>query len=274
MTGAHSPLPLQGQVAVVTGAARGLGRAYALRLAELGADIVVADLNLSGAADWGEDLTAASVPEEVEVMGRRAIGVQGDLSKPEAVTALFAQATEAFGRVDILVNNAGGAIARDSGPLTTQTSQADYDLLMDANLRSCLLCCQAVAPIMTAQGSGSIINVTSQTGVSTLPGGPLGVYGAAKAGVTVLTRALAAELGPHGIRVNAISPGIIMTARVAAQAAARGLGTNSQADSLPLRRLGRVEDCAGVVEFLARDLSQYVTGQVICADGGAVLAAS
>lgn len=274
MTQANPSQPLIGQVALVTGAARGLGRAYALRLASLGADIVVADINLESAADWGEELSAATVWDEVIAMGRRAVGVQGDLSKPEDVTRLFAEAMKAFGRIDILVNNAGGAIARESGPFGTETTQADYDLLMDVNLRSCLLACQAVAPIMKAQGSGSIINVTSQTGVSTLPGGPLAIYGAAKAGVTVLTRCLAAELGPNGIRVNAISPGIIMTSRVAAQAAERGLGTNSQAESLPLRRLGQVGDCAGVVEFLARDLSQYVTGQVICADGGAVLGAS
>ncbi|MGO4836318.1 SDR family NAD(P)-dependent oxidoreductase, partial [Rhizobiaceae sp. 2RAB30] len=134
-----------------------------------------------------------------------------------------------------------------------------------------LLCCQSAAPIMKEQGSGAIVNVTSQTGVSILPGGLLAVYGAAKAAVAMLTRNLASELGPHGIRVNAIAPGIIMTARVAAQAAARGIGTDTQAQSLPLRRLGTVEDCAGVLEFLVTDLSQYVTGQVICADGGAVL---
>lgn len=264
--------PLKGKIAIVTGGARGLGRAYALRLAGLGADVVVADLNLDGARDWNEQLSADSVPAEIEAIGRRSIGVQADLSKPQGVEHVFAEAMRAFGRVDILVNNAGGAIARDSGPLATQTSQADYDLLMDANLRSTLLCCQATAPIMKAQQSGIIVNVTSQTGVSILPGGLLAVYGAAKAAVAMLTRNLASELGPHGIRVNAIAPGIIMTARVAAQAAARGVGTNSQAESLPLRRLGTVEDCAGVLEFLATDLSQYVTGQVICADGGAVLA--
>ena len=262
---------LDGKVAIVTGAARGLGRAYALRLAGLGADVVIADLNLDGARDWGEKLGAETVPKEIEAMGRRSIGVQGDLSRPEDVKRLFAETMAAFGRVDILVNNAGGAIARESGPLATETTQADYDLLMDVNFRSALLCCQAAAPIMKAQGSGAIVNVTSQTGVSVLPGGLLAVYGAAKAAVASLTRALASELGPYGIRVNALSPGIIMTARVAAQAAARGIGTNSQAESLPLRRLGEPDDCAGVVEFLSTDLSKYVTGQVICADGGAVL---
>ncbi|MTE01728.1 glucose 1-dehydrogenase [Paracoccus sp. YIM 132242] len=262
---------LAGKVAIVTGAARGLGRAYALRLAGLGADVVIADLNLDGARDWGEQLGADTVPREIEAMGRRSIGVQGDLSRPADVARLFDETMAALGRVDILVNNAGGAIARESGPRASETTQADYDLLMDANLRTTLLCCQAAVPIMKAQGAGVIVNVTSQTGVSTLPGGLLAVYGASKAAVASLTRTLAAELGPCGIRVNALSPGIIMTARVAAQAAARGIGTNAQAESLPLRRLGEPDDCAGVVEFLVTDLSRYVTGQVICADGGAVL---
>lgn len=264
-------LPLHGKTAIVTGAARGLGRAYALRLARLGADVAIADLKLDGAADWGEALGAATVPDEIIALGRRSMAVQADLSKPHDVGRVFARVMQDWGRVDIIVNNAGGAIARNSGPLGTQTSQDDYDLLMDANLRSCVLMCQAAAPVMKAQGGGVIVNVASQTGVSPLPGGGLAVYGAAKAGVAMYTRALAAELGPHGIRVNAIAPGIIMTARVAAQAAARGLGTNAQAEALPLRRLGTVEDCAGVLEFLTTDLSQYVTGQVICADGGAVL---
>ncbi|MDP2085841.1 MAG: SDR family oxidoreductase [Gemmobacter sp.] len=264
-------LPLQGKTAIVTGSARGLGRAYALRLARLGADVAIADLKLDGAADWGEALTAATVPDEVVSIGRRSLGVEADLSRPEGVARMTGAVMAAWGRIDIVVNNAGGAIARNSGPLGTETSQEDYDLLLDANLRSCVLMCQATAPVMKAQGSGVIVNVSSQTGVSPLPGGGLAVYGAAKAAVAMYTRALAAELGPHGIRVNAIAPGIIMTARVAAQAAARGLGTNAQAEALPLRRLGTVEDCAGVLEFLTTNLSQYVTGQIICADGGAVL---
>lgn len=264
-------LPLAGKTAIVTGAARGLGRAYALRLARLGADVAISDLNLDGAADWGEALGAATVPDEVIAIGRRSLGVQADLSRADGVAQVVDAVMAAWGRVDIIVNNAGGAIARTSGPLGTETSPDDYDLLMDANLRSCVLMCQAAAPAMKAQGGGVIVNISSQTGVSPLPGGGLAVYGAAKAAVAMFTRALAAELGPHGIRVNAIAPGIIMTARVAAQAAARGLGTNAQAEALPLRRLGTVEDCAGVLEFLATDLSQYVTGQIICADGGAVL---
>ena len=266
-------LPLEGKVALVTGAARGLGRSYALRLAKLGAAVVVADRKPDGARDVGEELGADSVPAEIEALGRRALGVTADVSRPAEVTRLFDEAMGAFGRLDILVNNAGRAVARDGGVAPSQTSNADFDRLIDANLRSCLLCCQAAAPIMKAQGAGVIVNISSQTGVAPLPGGMLAVYGASKAAVAMLTRNLAAELGPFGIRVNAIAPGIIMTALVAASAASSGIGTQAQADALPLRRLGTVEDCAGVLEFLTTDLSRYVTGQVICADGGAVLTA-
>ena len=263
--------PLSGKVALVTGAARGLGRAYAHRLAALGADIVLADIDLLGAAAFGEALSAESVQDEIIAMGRRAIGVAADISKPADVLRLFAEAMAAFGRIDILVNNAGGAIARGSGPLGTETSMADMQLLLDANFISCVLCCQAAAPLMKAQKSGVMINISSQAGISTLPEGVLAIYGATKAAVVQYTRALALELGPAGIRVNAIAPGIIMTARIARQAAERGIGTNAQSEAVPLRRLGTVEDCAGVVEFLATDLSRYVTGQCISVCGGMVL---
>jgi NAD(P)-dependent dehydrogenase (short-subunit alcohol dehydrogenase family) len=124
---------------------------------------------------------------------------------------------------------------------------------------------------MKAQRSGVIVNISSQSAISTYQQGLLAAYSAAKAAVTQYTRYLAAELGPYGIRANCLAPGIMMTSRVAAQAAARGVGTNEEAERVPLRRLGQVEDCAGVLEFLVTDLSQYVTGQVISVCGGAVL---
>lgn len=266
--------PLKGKVAIVTGAARGLGRGYALRLAKLGADVVVADINLAGARDFGEELSAASVPAEIEAIGRRSIGVEGDLGKPADVAKLFREADKAFGRLDILVNNAGGAIARESGPFGTETTQADYDLLMDVNFRSAVLCCQAAAPVMKAQKSGNIVNISSQTAVAPLPGGPLAIYGASKAAVAMYTRNLAAELGPQGIRVNAIAPGIVMTARIAAQAKKRGIGTGEQEAAIPLRRFADVEDLCGPLEFLVTDLSRYVTGQILSVCGGVVLTPS
>jgi 3-oxoacyl-[acyl-carrier protein] reductase len=262
---------LDGQVAIVTGAARGIGRAYALRLAALGADVVIADLNLSGAAKIGEALTAESVMAEVEALGRRAIGVEGDLRDPAAVDDLFARTDAAFGRLDILVNNAGVAMARGSGHLPSDTTPEAFAYLIDANLKSTMLCSQAAIAPMRQQGGGVIVNISSQTGISVLPDGMLAAYGAAKAGIAHLTRSFAAALGPSGIRVNAIAPGIVQSARMAKIDPATKLGGDSDREAIALRRFGTTEDMAGVLEFLVTDLSAYVTGQVISACGGRVL---
>ena len=262
---------LDGKVAVVTGAARGLGRAYALRLAKLGADVVIADVNLNGAARIGEELTAESVMAEVQALGRRSLGVEGDLREPETARRLVAETLATFGRIDILVNNAGVAVARGSGTLATETTPDGFDYLIDVNLKSTQMLCAAVAPTMKAQRSGVIVNISSQTGISLLEGGNLAVYGAAKAGVAYLTRTLAAELGAHGIRVNAISPGIVETERLKRLDPSMGVGTPKQLDAIALKRFGSTEDLANVLEFLATDLSGYVTGQVISVCGGAVL---
>lgn len=262
---------LSGKVAIVTGSARGLGRAYALRLASIGAHVVICDLNLQGAARIGEKLTAESVMAEVEALGCGSIGVEGDLREPATAQKLVEQALEAFGRIDILVNNAGVAVARNSGTLATDTTPDAFDYLIDVNLKSVQLCCAAVAPTMKRQGSGAIVNISSQTGISLLEGGNLAVYGAAKAGVAYLTRTLAAELGPHGIRVNAIAPGIVETERLKKLDPSMGVGTDRQREAIALRRFGSTEDLAKVVEFLATDQSSYVTGQVISVCGGAVL---
>lgn len=263
--------PLSGKTALVTGAARGLGRAYALRIASLGANVAISDIDLDGAANFGEKLSADSVAAEIEALGVSALALECDLTRPDEVRHLFAVVVERFGCLDILVNNAGGAIANSSSGLGSATSIDDVRLLFDVNFISMVLCSQAAIPFMKEKGGGIIVNTVSQTAVSTFPGGNLAVYGAAKAAVLQYTRSLAAELGPFGIRANCIAPGIIMTARIAAQAQARGIGTAEQAAQIPLRRLGEVEDCAGVVEFLVTDLSQYVTGQCISACGGAVL---
>lgn len=264
-------MKLQGKSAIVTGGARGLGRAYALRLASLGADVAIIDLNLDGAAEFGERLGAPSVAAEIEQLGRRSIGIQADLTRRDQAFAAIESALAALGRIDILVNNAGGAITPAERSLASVAPEEDTRLLMDVNYMSTVHCCQAAAPQMQRQGSGVIVNISSQSGITTYDQGLLAAYAAAKAAVTHYTRYLAAELGPKGIRANCLAPGVMLTARVAAQAAARGIGTDAEAAKVPLRRLGQVEDCAGVLEFLATDLSQYVTGQVISVCGGAVL---
>ncbi|BCH23428.1 3-ketoacyl-ACP reductase [Mesorhizobium sp. L-8-10] len=262
---------LSGKVAIVTGAARGLGRAYALRLAKLGANVVISDLNLGAAARIGEKLTAESVMAEAEAFGVKALDFEGDMRDPSAVRGLVDRTLEVFGRIDILVNNAGVAVARGSGTLATETTSEAFDYLIGVNLKSTQLCCAAVAPTMKAQRGGVIVNISSQTGISLLEGGNLAVYGAAKAGVAYLTRTLAAELGPHGIRVNAIAPGIVETERLKRLDPAMGVGTPQQIEAIALKRFGRTEDLANVLEFLTTDLSGYVTGQVISVCGGAVL---
>lgn len=265
---------LLGKVAVVTGAARGLGRAFAHRLAEMGADVAVLDVDLSGASKFGETLLAASVADEIAAMGRRSLGVQVDLATRSAASDALLRVEQELGTVDILVNAAGGFITPIERSSAYMSPDEDTRALFAANFDSMLHCCQAVLPGMRARAAGAIVNISSQSGVSVYPGGQMAIYAAAKAAVTQYTRYLAAEVGPWGIRANCIAPGIILTSRVAAQAAGRAVGSEAQAAAIPLRRLGVAQDCVGVMEFLVTDLSRYVTGQCICVDGGAVLTPS
>lgn len=247
---------LAGRVALVTGAATGIGKACAETLVGNGATVVFSDRDLDRVR---------------ETAGNRGDAIAIDVADRAAITSGVADVLARHGRIDILVNNAGVAVARNSGTLTTDTTPDAFDYLIDVNLKSVQLCCAAVAPTMKAQRSGVIVNISSQTGISLLEGGNLAVYGAAKAGVAYLTRTLAAELGPHGIRINAIAPGIVETERLKRLDPAMGVGTERQREAIALRRFGSTEDLANVVEFLSTDQSSYVTGQVISVCGGAVL---
>ncbi|MGF6875134.1 SDR family NAD(P)-dependent oxidoreductase [Paraburkholderia sp. MM5477-R1] len=264
-------MKLTGKVAIVTGGARGLGRSYALRLAKLGADIAVVDIDLNAAREFGETLSAASVMDEVKAIGRRSIGIAADLTDRRQVDAMVQNVLAEFGSIDILVNNAGGAVTPAERSAASEIPEEDTRFLIDLNYMSAVFCCQAVAQVMKRRASGVIVNTSAQSGITTYKGGKLSGYGASKAAVTTYTRYLAAELGPFGIRANCISPGLMMTARIAAKALERGVGTADEMAGIPLRRFGVAEDCANVLEFLATDLSQYVTGQVISVCGGAVL---
>lgn len=248
---------LAGKVALVTGACRGLGRAYALHLARLGADVVVNDISLEAHAEYAEELTAATVPEEIGALGVRGLGIEADVTQRDSVENLFRLIEQEFGRLDILVNNAGGALFGSDFPRT-----------LDLNLMGTVHCCQTAAPIMQRQRSGKIVNVGSQAGILGSSGSP---YSVAKAAIIHYTRGLAAELGPYNINVNCIAPGWILSSR----AIASGRGETPRREELESRialgRLGLPEDCAKVVEFLVTDLSDYVTGQTIPVCGGYVL---
>lgn len=271
----NNPSRLRDQVAIVTGAARGIGRGFALRLARLGCHVVIADLNLNSAADFGEELAASTVPDEIVALGRHSIGVEGDLTRRSDVAVLVDRAMAEFGRIDLLVNNAGGAVVPIEGSTASAMTDEDMHKMFDLNLMTTIHCCQAVVPHMRRQRGGNIINVASTLGLDAAHrGGRMAHYGMAKTAVVQYTRFLAIELGPEGIRVNCIAPGSTATARVVAQAKARNMVTDADLPKIPLRRFATVEDMAGPLEFLATDLSSYVTGQCISVCGGKVLTPS
>ena len=250
-------MSLEGKVALVTGSGRGLGRAYALRLAAAGADVIINDVDLASAREFGEELGADSVMAEVEALGRRSLGLAAALTDKTQVAAAFGRALDEFGRLDILVNNAGGGLRPPGEP----SEEEIYRFVMEINLATAVNCCQAAIEPMKRQGAGKIVNISSYCGLSGKGGGT--AYSIAKAGVDHYTRVLAWQVGQFGINVNCIAPGYILTSRKAAQ----GMGQSGLEEQVALRRLGTPEDCAKVVEFLCSDLSDYVTGQTISVCG-------
>jgi 3-oxoacyl-[acyl-carrier protein] reductase len=275
---------LSGKVALVTGGARGLGRGYALRLANLGADIAIIDRNLKGFKVYEFEkkrMAAPTVMDECKALGVRAMGLELDLTDRAATEKAIAKIAKKMGRIDIAVCNAGGGTVKfanevkpgepgserkgEAGPVditTTGTSaECPQDMLtrvLDINLMTCMYTCMAVAPHMKKQKSGKIVTVSSTAGLVANAG--YHPYGTAKAAIIYYTRALAQELGPHNINVNCIAPGIIRTGRMGDRS---GLS-----DRISLRREGTIEDCVNVVEFLVTALSDYVTGETIAIDGG------
>ena len=258
---------LTGKRALVTGAARGLGRAYALRLAALGADVAISDIDLDSAREVGEQLTAGSVAGEIENLGRRALGLTVDVTDPGAVKQMVTVVEQELGGLDILVCNAGGLAGSYERSSAACVSPEDLHATIARNLYGTVYCCQAAVQVMRKAGSGKIVTVSSEWALRASKGGACAAYGAAKAGIIDYTMFLAEEVGPYGITVNAIAPGYIhsslMVSRIddpAADAAKAGL--------IAARRWGSTEDCARVIQFLVSPLSDYVTGQVIVVDGG------
>ena len=245
---------LDGKVAIVTGASRGIGRATALRLAQEGAKVVV---------NYAGNLAAAEkTVDDIKQAGGEAILFQADVASPQAAVELVKAATAAFGRIDILVNNAG--ITRDN--LLVFMKEDDWDAVMNTNLKGVFNCTKAVAKTMIKQRAGRIINLTSVVGITGNAGQTN--YAASKAGVIGFTKAAAKELAGRSITVNAVAPGYIttdMSAAMTEQAKAEF------AKTIPMSRLGTPEDVAEAVLFLASDAANYITGQILNVDGGMVM---
>ncbi|MES9682824.1 beta-ketoacyl-ACP reductase [Bacillus sp. AFS001701] len=245
---------LNGKVALVTGGSRGIGRAIALSLAKNGANVVV---NYSG-----NEAAALKVVEEITALGVKAIAFKANVSNGEEVAALVKNTVDEFGSIDILVNNAG--ITRDG--LLLRMKDADWDDVIDTNLKGVFNCIKAAAKFMTRQRNGRIINISSVVGQIGNPGQMN--YVAAKAGVLGLTKTAAKELASRNITVNAIAPGFIetdMTNELNEQIRTQMLS------NIPLQSFGQPEDIANAVVFLAMDASRYITGQTINVDGGLVM---
>ena len=257
-------MELAGQIAIVTGAGRGIGRATALELARMGAEIVVAELDGAGA-----EKTAA----EVQGLGRKALVVVTDVTRRADLAAMVERTRSTFGRIDVLVNNAG--IYRAAA--TLDVTEEHWDAIMTINAKAVFFASQAVLPVMIAQKRGAIVNLASMAGKigskTNLP------YNASKAAVVSMTKSLALAHAGDGVRVNCVCPGFVETdmwMKVAReQGALLGMSadefTRQRANTVPLGRMERAEDVASVIGFLASPRAGYMTGQALSVDGGLVM---
>lgn len=242
---------LEGKVALITGAARGIGKAIAMKFASEGADIAFTDLVI--------DENGKATENEIAALGVKAKGYASNAANFEETHTVVEQIKADFGHIDILVNNAG--ITKDG--LMMRMSEAQWDAVIAVNLKSAFNFIHAILPIMMRQRSGSIINMASVVGVHGNAG--QANYASSKAGLIALAKSIAQEVGSRGIRANAIAPGFIETAMTAALPEEI---RKEWCQKIPLRRGGQVEDIANVATFLASDMSSYVSGQVIQVDGG------
>ncbi|MCJ0949904.1 SDR family oxidoreductase (plasmid) [Rhodococcus erythropolis] len=264
------PPALNESVVVVAGGARGIGRATALRLAERGARVAVLDVDLSAAAEFDENLTAASVEDELKDRAGDGLCVQVDLTDPEATERAFAEVVNRFGHVDHLFIPAGGAITPYSGSAASQTSHDAYSKLVAVNMTTVVNCCRSAVPYLCAAGGGTIITVSSGSGFKVAAGGYIAGYAMSKAAVLHYSKYLAVEVGKHRIRVNCIAPGVIRTSRLIAQSNVTGfVASDDDLALIPLQRQGEPSDVADVVELLLSPLAGFLTGQLIAIDGGA-----
>ncbi len=244
-------IDLNGKSALITGSGRGIGREIARKLAAAGANIGVSDIDLETA-----EKTAIEIAAEY---GVKTVALKANVAAEDEVKAMIKDFTVAFGQIDILVNNAG--ITKDG--LIMRMKETDWDAVLNVNLKSAFLCSKAVARPMLKQGGGRIINIASISGVIGLPG--QANYSASKAGMIGLTKSLAKELAAKSVTVNAIAPGFIRTAMTDKLSDEVVKGYE---DAIPMTRMGDPEDIANGVLFLASDMSNYITGQVLSINGG------
>ncbi|MCU0491557.1 MAG: 3-oxoacyl-ACP reductase FabG [Chloroflexaceae bacterium] len=244
---------LKDKVAIITGGGQGIGRITALTFAREGAQVVVADINTT---------TAEAVAAEITAQDGRALAVQLNVAKAESVDAMVAAVKEWAGRIDIIVNNAG--ITRDAR--MQRMTEDQWDAVINVNLKGVWLCAKAVAPVMIEQGGGVILSASSIVALN----GNFGQsnYVATKSGVIGMTKTWARELGPYGIRANAIAPGFTVTEMIET---VPEKVLDSVKERTPLRRLGRPEDIANAYLFLASDDATFITGQVLAVDGGLIM---
>ena len=244
---------LEGKVAIVTGGARGIGKAICSRLAAEGASLAIVDIMLD---------VAQATADEFKAAGVNARAYAANVAKPEDADKTVADVIADFGKVDILVNNAG--ITRDG--LVARMKEEDFDAVIDVNLKGTFNCCKAATKIMMKQRSGRIVNMSSVVGVAGNAG--QANYAASKAGVIGITKSLSRELAARNVTVNAVAPGFIETDMTDALSDKQREAISSR---IACGRLGQPEDVANLVKFLASDEAGYITGQVICIDGGMAL---
>ncbi|MFT5872900.1 MAG: 3-oxoacyl-[acyl-carrier protein] reductase [Clostridium sp.] len=245
---------LKGKTAVVTGASRGIGRAIAIKLAKLGANIVVNYRNSFDAVQ--------GVVKEIEALGVKALAVQADISSYSDVEYMMKKCIEEFGSIDILVNNAG--ITKDG--LLMRMKEEDFDSVININLKGAFNCTKHVSALMLKQRRGRIINISSVSGLTGNAGQVN--YSSAKAGIIGMTKSVAREFASRGITCNAVAPGYIQTDMTSVLPEK---AKDAIMSTIPLKRLGKPEDVANAVAFLASDEASYITGQVINVDGGMVM---
>jgi len=242
---------LKGKKAIVTGAGQGIGRSIALKMAQEGADVVIAEMNPD---------TGNQTKKEVEALGRKALSFPVDVADQKQVRGMVEEVLKTWGKMDILVNNAGF----DRGATLLKVKEEDWDAVLGVHLKGTFNCIQAVAPHMVEKGYGKIVNISSIYGRS---GGIAAIsYSSAKAGIIGLTKSVARELGRYQVNVNVILPGLILTPTIAKMAEKY---KNMIIDRTPLGRIGQPEEVANVVAFLVSDEASFMTGAAVEVSGGA-----